>query len=113
MTQKEIVKLNVDIMEGIYKISNKIITADTDAENISYNFRYDAGSLFDSLIIFKHIWCSVAIHNGILKQDNIEKAMTDFRESIKRTFGIDTRDLCKTVIDQLNGIKSTENSVEK
>lgn len=113
MTSKEVMQLNVDIMVELNKLACKIMQADADAENISYNFRYDEVSLFNSLVVFNHIWTSVAIHKGILTEENVTKSMEAFVYSINNTFGIDPKDLCKTIIDKMNGTDTEKNSSEE
>ena len=113
MAMNEIMKLNMDIVIGLNNVADMIIQADADAENVSSKFRYGDVSLFNSLIVFNHIWSSVAIHKGILTEENANTSMEAFSNSIKNTFGIDTKELCKTVIDKANETDTEKNSVEE
>lgn len=113
MTSDEVMQLNMDIIVGLKNLALMILQADADAENISSHFRYDEVSLFDSLIVFNHVWTSVAIHKGILTEENATKSMEAFSNSIKDTFGIDTKDLCKIIIDKANETDTEKNSVEE
>ena len=94
-------------------LSQQVVNADADAENISYYFDYNDFDLFNSFMVFNHVWSSHAIHSGALTEENAVKAMENMRKVIKETYGIDTVELSKNVVSKLNGTETGENSSEE
>lgn len=102
-------KANISIL--LEYLSQRVI--DADAENISYYFDYNDFDLFNSFLVFNHVWSSHAIHSGALTEENAVKAMEKLREVINETYGIDTVELSKTVMSKLNGTDTEKNSSEE
>ena len=94
-------------------LSRIVIDADADAENISYYFDYNDFDLFNSFMVFNHVWSSYAIHSGALTEENAVEAMEKLRKVIKETYGIDTVELSKTVMSKLDGTNTEKNSSEE
>ena len=94
-------------------LSQRVIDADADAENISYYFDYNDFDLFNSFLVFNHVWSTYAIHSGALTEENAVDAMEMLRKVIKETYGIDTVELSKTVMSKLNGTDTEKNSSEE
>lgn len=109
----EIEKSKVSISLLLEYLSQQVINADADAENISYYFNYNDFDLFNSFMVFNHVWSTSAIHSGALTEENAVEAMGKLRTVIKETYGIDTVELSKTVISKLNGTETGENSSEE
>lgn len=102
-------KANISIL--LEYLSQRVI--DADAENISYYFDYNDFDLFNAFMVFNHVWSSHAIHSGALTEENAVKAMEKLREVIKETYGIDTVELSKKVMEEINGTETEKNSSEE
>lgn len=109
----EIEKRKASIRLLLEYLSQQVINADADAENISYYFDYNDFDLFNAFMVFNHVWSSHAIHSGVLTEDNAVKAMEKLRKVIKETYGIDSVELSKTVMSKLNGTDAEKNSSEE
>ena len=101
-------KANISIL--LEYLSQRVI--DADAENISYYFDYNDFDLFNSFLVFNHVWSTYAIHSGALTEENVVEAMETLRKVIKETYGIDSVELSKTVMSKLNGTDTEKNSVK-
>ena len=114
MTKRlEIERSKASITILLEHLSRIVIDADADAENISYYFNYNDFDLFNSFMVFNHVWSSHAIHSGALTEENAVKAMEKMRKVIKETYGIDSVELSKTVMSKLNGTDTEKNSSEE
>lgn len=102
-------KANISIL--LEYLSQRVI--DADAENISYYFDYNDFDLFNSFLVFNHVWSSHAIHSGALTEENAVAAMETLRKVIKETYGIDSVELSKTVMSKLNGTDTEKNCSEE
>lgn len=114
MTKRlEIEKSKANITILLKYLSRIVIDADADAENISYYFDYNDFDLFNSFLVFNHVWSTYAIHSGALTEENAVEAMGKLRTVIKETYGIDTVELSKTVMSKSNGTDTEKNSSEE
>ena len=114
MTKRlEIEKSKASISLLLEYLSQQVVNADADAENISYYFDYNDFDLFNAFMVFNHVWSSHAIHSGALTEENAVKAMEKLREVIKETYGIDTVELSKRVMEETNGTETEKNSVKE
>ena len=114
MTKRlEIEKSKASISLLLEYLSQQVVNADADAENISYYFDYNDFDLFNAFMVFNHVWSSHAIHSGVLTEDNAVKAMEKLKEVIKETYGIDTVELSKTVMSKFDGTNTEKNSSEE
>ena len=104
-------KANITIL--LEYLSRIVIDADADAENISYYFDYNDFDLFNSFMVFNHVWSTYAIHSGALTEENAVEAMGKLRKVINETYGIDTVELSKTVMSKLDGTNTEKNSSEE
>lgn len=102
-------KANISIL--LEYLSQRVI--DADAENISYYFNYNDFDLFNSFLVFNHVWSTYAIHSGALTEENAVAAMETLRKVIKETYGIDTVELSKNVMSKLDGTDTEKNSSEE
>ena len=109
--QQEILMSKANISILLEYLSQRVI--DADAENISYYFDYNDFDLFNSFLVFNHVWSTYAIHSRSLTEENAVDAMGKLREVIKETYGIDTVELSKTVMSKLNGTDTEKNSSEE
>ena len=114
MTKRlEIERSKASITILLEHLSRIVIDADADAENISYYFDYNDFDLFNSFLVFNHVWSTYAIHSGALTEENVVEAMETLRKVIKETYGIDSVELSKTVMSKLNGTDTEKNSSEE
>ena len=114
MTKRlEIEKSKASISLLLEYLSQQVVNADADAENISYYFDYNDFDLFNSFMVFNHVWSTYAIHSGALTEENAVEAMGKLRTVIKETYGIDTVELSKKVMEELNGTETEKNSTKK
>lgn len=102
-------KANISIL--LEYLSQRVV--DADAENISYYFDYNDFDLFNSFLVFNHVWSTYAIHSGALTEENAVEAMETLRKVINETYGIDTVELSKTVASKLDGTDTEKNSSEE
>ena len=102
-------KANISIL--LEYLSQRVI--DADAENISYYFDYNDFDLFNSFLVFNHVWSTYAIHSGALTEENVVEAMETLRKVIKETYGIDSVELSQRVLEETNGTDTEKNSVEE
>lgn len=94
-------------------LSQQVVNADADAENISYYFDYNDFDLFNAFMVFNHVWSTYAIHSGALTEENAVEDMGKLRKVIKETYGIDTVELSKTVVSKLDGTDTEKNCSEE
>lgn len=114
MTKRlEIERSKASITILLEHLSRIVIDADADAENISYYFDYKDFDLFNSFLVFNHVWSTYAIHSGALTEKNAVEAMETLRKVINETYGIDTVELSKKVMEELNGTETEKNSTKK
>ena len=114
MTKRlEIERSKASITILLEHLSRIVIDADADAENISYYFDYNDFDLFNSFMVFNHVWSTYAIHSGALTEENAVEAMGKLRTVIKETYGLDTVELSKTVMSKLDGTNTEKNSSEE
>lgn len=114
MTKRmEIERSKASITILLKHLSRIVIDADADAENISYYFDYNNFDLFNAFMVFNHVWSSHAIHSGALTMENADEKMGAFKKVIHDTYGIDTVELSKKVMEELNGTETEKNSTEK
>ena len=114
MTKRlDIEKSKASISLLLEYLSQQVINADADAENISYYFDYNDFDLFNAFMVFNHVWSSHAIHSGVLTKENAVEAMETLRKVIKETYGIDSVELSKTVMSKLYGTNTEKNSSEE
>lgn len=103
MTKRlEIERSKASITILLEHLSRIVIDADADAENISYYFDYNDFDLFNSFLVFNHVWSTYAIHSGALTEENAVEAMETLRKVIKETYGVDSVELSKTVMSKVN-----------
>lgn len=111
--KQEILAIRSEISVLLEYLAQKVIDADADAENISYYFDYNDFDLFNAFMVFNHVWSSHAIHSGALTEENVHEKMEAFGRVVHDTYGIDTVELSKKVMEELNGTETEKNSVEK
>ena len=109
----EIEKSKASISLLLEYLSQQVVNADADAENISYYFDYNDFDLFNAFLVFNHVWSTYAIHSGALTKENAVEAMETLRKVIKETYGIDSVELSKTVMSKLDGTNTEKNSSEE
>lgn len=71
----------------------------------SYYIDYDEQDMLNAITIFYSVASNYAIKHGLLNEYNTEEKITNFREMVKDTFGLDTIQEVK-VQELLASIKS-------
>lgn len=105
--------LNKEIIVILEQLAKRVIDADSDAENMSYHFKYGDDDLLNAFLVFNHAWMSHAIHKGALTMENAHEKMEAFRKVINDTYGIDLIELSKRVMEETNGTDTEKNSSEE
>ena len=115
MTKRlEIERSKANITMLLEHLSRIVIDADADAENISYYLDYNDFDLFNSFMVFNHVWSSYAIHSGAFNMDNAYEKMSQFKRHIEATFGVNTFELTEKVCNKKDyGTDTEKNSSEE
>lgn len=74
------------------------IMLDIEAHQKAHLLHYNEKDLVNAMYIFEHVLLNVAIHNGSITPENVEKATEmgkDLRDYIKKYTGLDTRKISK------------------
>lgn len=74
------------------------IMLEIEARNKAYMLHYDEKCLVNAMYIFEHVLSNVAIHNGSITPETIDKATQmgeDLREYVKKYTGLDTHEIAK------------------
>lgn len=72
------------------------IMLDIEAHEKAHLLHYSEKDLENTIYIFEHVLSNIAIHNGSITPNNIEKATAmgaDLREYVKKYTGIDTKNI--------------------
>ena len=110
----EIEKGKVSISLLLEYLSQQVVNADADAENISYYFDYNDFDLFNAFMVFNHVWSTHAIHSGAFNMDNAYEKMSQFKRQIEATFGVNTFELTEKVCNKKDyGTNTEKNSSEE
>lgn len=98
MNKKQIKEINQHISDALVQWSNIMTTA--DADDWAYLLEYSDEDLLNALFIFQHVAQNIAIKAKILTEENCVDKISSFRQSIKDTFGFDTKELVRKVMLQ-------------
>lgn len=74
------------------------IMLDIEAHQKAHLLHYSEQDLVNAIYIFEHVLCNIAIHNGSITPQNVNKATEmgmDLREYVKKYTGLDTREIAK------------------
>lgn len=74
------------------------IMLEIEARNKAYMLHYNEQDLVNAMYIFEHVLSNVAIHNGSITPENVDKATEmgrDLREYVKKYTGLDTHEIVK------------------
>lgn len=74
------------------------IMLDIEAHKKAHLLHYNEQDLVNVMYIFEHVLSNVAIHNGSITPQNIDKAMEmgrDLRDYVKKYTGLDTHNIVK------------------
>lgn len=82
-----------DVLKEWADVMLKIETRDK-----AYMLHYNEQDLVNAMYIFEHILSNIAIHNGSITPETIDKAIQmgeDLREYVKKYTGLDTHKIAK------------------
>ena len=74
------------------------IMLEIEARNKAYLLHYNEQDLVNAMYIFEHVLSNVAIHNGSITPENVDKATEmgrNLREYVKKYTGLDTHEIVK------------------
>lgn len=74
------------------------IMLEIEARNKAYMLHYNEQDLVNAMYVFEHVLSNVAIHNGSITPETIDKATQmgeDLREYVKKYTGLDTHEIAK------------------
>ena len=74
------------------------IMLEIEVRNKAYMLHYNEQDLVNVIYIFEHVLSNVAIHNGFITPETIDKATQmgeDLREYVKKYTGLDTHKIAK------------------
>lgn len=106
MNNEEIKEINQHISDALEQWSNIMVEA--DAKNWSYYLNYTDKDLLNIVQMFMHVASNKAIKGGVLTEENTIAKITNFKECLKDTFGIDTEGLINNVLDEDTSEKDTK-----
>lgn len=97
-SEEDIKEINQHISDALKQWSDIMLLAD-DGE-WSCSLEYSDEDMLNALYIFNHVAQNIAIKNGWYKdEDDIFNKITDLRMKIKESYGIDTIELAKKVLN--------------
>lgn len=91
-------EVQVHISDALREWTNLML--DIEAHKKAHLLHYNEKDLVNAMYIFEHVLSNIAIHNGSITPQNIDKATemgNDLREYVQRYTGIDTREVSKNV----------------
>ena len=74
------------------------IMLEIEARDKAYMLHYNEQDLVNAMYIFEHVLSNIAIHNGSITPETIDKATQmgeDLREYVKKYTGLDTHKIAK------------------
>lgn len=74
------------------------IMLDIEANEKAHLLHYNEKDLVNAMYIFEHVLANIAIHNGSITPQNVDKATEmgrDLREYVKKYTGLDTHQIAK------------------
>ena len=74
------------------------IMLEIEARNKAYMLHYNEQDLVNAMYIFEHVLSNIAIHNGSITPETIDKATQmgkELREYVKKYTGLDTHEIAK------------------
>lgn len=97
-SKEDIKEINNHISDALKQWSDIMLLADSD--EWSYRLEYSDEDALNALYIFNHVVQNIAIKNGWYKdEEDIFNKITDLRLQIKESYGIDTIELAKKVLN--------------
>lgn len=89
-------EVQVHISDALQDWAN--IMLDIEAHEKAHFLHYKEKDLVNAMYIFEHVLANIAIHNGSITPQNVDKATEmgrDLREYVKKYTGLDTHDIAK------------------
>jgi hypothetical protein len=74
------------------------IMLDIEANQKAHLLHYNEKDLVNAMYIFEHVLCNIAIHNGSITPQNVDKATEigkDLREYVKKYTGLATWEISR------------------
>lgn len=74
------------------------IMLEIEARDKAYMLHYNEQDLVNAMYVFEHVLSNIAIHNGSITPETIDKATQmgeDLREYVKKYTGLDTHEIAK------------------
>ena len=98
MNKEEIKEINQHISDALKQWSDIMLLADSDEWSCS--LEYSDEDALNALYIFNHIAQNIAIKIGWYKdEEDVFNKITNLRMQIKESYGIDTMELAKKVLN--------------
>lgn len=97
--EEDIKEINQHISDALKQWSDIMLLADSD--EWSYSLEYSDEDVLNALYIFNHVAQNIAIKSGWYKdEEDIFDKITVFREQLKISYGIDSVELAKKVLNK-------------
>lgn len=97
-SKEDIKEINKHISDALKQWSDIMLLADSD--EWSYRLEYIDEDMLNALYILNHVAQNIAIKSGWYKdEEDIFSKITDLRIQIKESYGIDTIELAKKVLN--------------
>ena len=98
MNKETYKEINQHISEALEQWADILLRAQFDGWE--YHMNYSGRDLLNAMYIFNTIWGNHAIKSGALTHDNALYKMEKLRETIRETFGIDSVELTKKILNE-------------
>lgn len=89
-------EIQVHISDALQDWANVML--DIEAHEKAHFLHYKEKDLVNAIYIFEHVLANIAIHNGSITTENVDKAVDmgrDLREYVKKYTGLDTHVIAK------------------
>lgn len=98
-SKEDIKEINKHISDALKQWSDIMLLSDSD--EWSYCLEYSDEDVLNALYIFNHVAQNIAIKNGWYKdEEDIFNKITDLRLQIKESYGIDSVELAKKILNK-------------
>lgn len=98
-SKEDIKEINKHISDALKQWSDIMLLADSD--EWSYRLEYSDEDVLNALYIFNHVAQNIAIKSSWYKdEEDIFDKITDFREQLKVSYGIDSVELAKKILNK-------------
>lgn len=99
MNEEEIKEITKHISDSLKQWSDIMLLADSDERDC--RLEYSDEDVLNALYIFNHVAQNIAVKNGWYKDEkDIFDKVTGFREQLKISYGIDSEELAKKILNK-------------